>query len=101
MNSIKLSNKGTFETSNKINNNLKSNCNKLSLEFVKNCIDRLYSKRNVYNDIIQKESLINKLNQNIDNFFNGIYNINISKNSWQNFIFIKHYSKFIKNLNYS
>ena len=101
MNSIKLSNKGTFETSNKIDNNLKSNCNKLSLEFVKNCIDRLYSKRNVYNDIIQKESLINKLNQNIDNFFNGIYNINISKNSWQNFIFIKHYSKFIKNLNYS
>ena len=98
MNSNKLSNKETSEKSNKIINN---NSTKLSLEFIKKSIDNLYLKRNIYKEIVQKESLMNKLNKNIDNFFNGINTNNNSKNHKQNSILIKHYYKFIKNINYS
>ena len=55
MNSNKLSNKEAAEKSNKIINN---NSTKLSLEFIKKSIDNLYLKRNIYKEIVQKESLI-------------------------------------------
>ena len=97
MNSNKLSNKETSEKSNKIINN---NSTKLSLEFIKKSIDNLYLKRNIYKEIVQKESLMNKLNKNIDNFFNGINTNNNSKNHKQNCILIKHYYKFINHINY-
>ena len=85
MNSNKLSNKETSEKSNKIINN---NSTKLSLEFIKKSIDNLYLKRNIYKEIVQKESLMNKLNKNIDNFFNGIKTNNNSKSHKQNCILI-------------
>ena len=58
---------------------------KLSLQDLKNSINSLYSKKKQYNQIIQKELLMNKLSENIDKIFE-----------------IKHksFAQIIKNINY-
>ena len=101
MDLIKISKKDDNNTTDKLNKMLNIDTMKLTLKDIKNSITSLYSKKKQYNDIIKNEILMNKLSENIDNFFSK-YNIkNIYKQCFKNNIIVKKFGKFINNINYA
>ena len=100
MNSIiKLSNE-VKDIKDKMNVTLNNKNIEISLLYLKALINSLYSNKKHYNKIIQQELLINNLSESIYNFFN-IFNNNIgNKTLVKNNIISKHFSKFVRNINY-
>ena len=95
---IKLSNE-VKDIKDKMNVTLNNKNIEISLLYLKALINSLYSNKKHYNKIIQQELLINNLSESIYNFFN-IYNNIENKTSVKNNIIFKHFSKFIRNINY-
>ena len=96
----KKSSKNESLKSNNISNIItNNNTTKLTFKDIKNSINSVYSSKEQYNEIIKKELLMNKLTENIDNFFRKLNINNKYKKCFKNNNIIKSFSKFIKNIN--
>ena len=96
---IKLSNE-VKDIKDKMNVTLNNKNIEISLLYLKALINSLYSNKKHYNKIIQQELLINNLSESIYNFFNIFYNNIGNKTLVKNNIISKHFSKFVRNINY-
>ena len=96
MNSIEIIKKEVYNKNNVINNLLNKDSTKLTLKDIIKSINEVYFMKKQYEGIIKKELLINKLTNNIDNFFTK-FNINIKyKRSFKNNILHKSFDGFTK-----
>ena len=100
MNSIEIIKKEAYNKNNVINNLLNNDSTKLTLKDIIKSINEVYFMKKQYEGIIKKELLINKLTNNIDNFFTKFNINNKYKRSIKNNILHKSFSKFTKNINY-
>ena len=100
MNSIEIIKKEAYNKNNVINNLLNNDSTKLTLKDIIKSINEVYFMKKQYEGIIKKELLINKLINNIDNFFTKFNINNKYKRSIKNNILHKSFSKFTKNINY-
>ena len=96
---IKLSNE-VKDIKDKMNVTLNNKNIEISLLYLKALINSLYSNKKHYNNIIQHELLINNLSEGIYNFLNIIYTNIENKTSVKNNIISKHFSKFVRDINY-